>query len=138
MKTRALTAYLRRKDVPVRKALQQAVNELEFALTLDDAYAPFETSGYLPCTLDGEDAGFDLRFKDVAADLSGTPALQSSMGDRDTAVSCRWGGDPREEVSALIVCAALVRNCDALVQQGDGDALLSFEQLVAKAKAGLD
>jgi len=84
----------------------------------------------------GEDADFDPRFKDVAADLSSTPALQSDMRDQDTAVSCKWGGDPREEVSALIVCATLVRNFDSLVQQGNGDALLSFEQLVAKAKAG--
>src|SRR5271169_5195292 len=124
---RAQIAYLNRKDVPARNSLQAAIHQLGFKVALDDSYEPFETSGYLPCTLDGEDAGFDLRFKDVAADLSSTPALQSSMGDRDTAVSCRWGGDPREEVSALIVCAALVRNCDALVQQGDGDALLSFE-----------
>jgi hypothetical protein len=85
---RALTAYLRRPDVPARAALQAAIKELKLPLALDDGYVPFETSGYLPCTLDGEDAGFDLRFRAVAAaDLAATPGLHAQLGDRDTALS---------------------------------------------------
>jgi len=82
--TRAQIAYLKRKDVPARKALQEAVDQLGFKVTLDDSCAPFKTAGYLPCTLDGEDAGFDMRFQDVAADIS--PALKASIGSRDTAI----------------------------------------------------
>jgi hypothetical protein len=130
---RVLTAYLKRANVPERAALQAAIAALEFPLTLDDMYVPFETAGYLPCTLDGEDAGFDLRFKDATAELP--PALQSKIGDRDTAMACKWGGDPREEVAALVVCAALAKAFDALVRQGDSKTLLPCEQLVAKAKA---
>lgn len=133
--SRALTAYLKCTDVPARKPLQRAVDELKLGLTLDSAYAPFEMAGYLPCTLDGEDAGFDLWFK--KADFDGHPGLQSQIGDRDTAMLFKWGGDPREAASAMIVCAALVKNCDAVVREGAGDALFSFEQLVAKAKAAL-
>ncbi|MGO9720965.1 MAG: hypothetical protein ACLPOA_10360, partial [Methylocella sp.] len=96
---RAQIAYLNRKDVPARKALQEAVDQLGFKVTLDDSYAPFKTAGYLPCTLDGEDAGFDMRFQDVAADIS--PALKSSIGSRDTAIGFRWAGDPREQLAAL-------------------------------------
>jgi hypothetical protein len=132
---RALTAYLKCTDVPTRKALQRAVDELNFGLTLDSAYAPFEMAGYLPCTLDGEDAGFDLWFK--TADPASFPGLQSQIGDRDTVMLCKWGGDPREAASALIVCSALAKNFDAVVREGGGDALLSFEQLLAKAKASL-
>ncbi|MGJ4952001.1 hypothetical protein [Bradyrhizobium sp. HKCCYLS20291] len=62
---RVLTAYLKRTEVPTRTALQQAIAGLPFPLTLDDGYVPLETSGYLPCTLDGEDAGFDLRFTEI-------------------------------------------------------------------------
>ncbi len=130
---RALTAYLKRENVPARPALQQAIAALKFPLTLDHTYVPFETSGYLPCTLDGEDAGFDLRFKDGAGDLP--PALQASLGDRDTAFICKWGGDPFEEVAALVVCAALAKSFDAVVQEGGTERLLTAEQLVVKAKA---
>jgi hypothetical protein len=127
MMARTLTAHLRDKDVPARKALQHAIDELKFPLALDDAYVPFETSGYLPCTLNGEDAGFDLRFQTAAAS-------ETRIADRDTVMSFKWAGDPREEASALMVCAALVKEFDALVQ-GDGNAPLSFDALFAKVKA---
>jgi hypothetical protein len=127
---RALTAYLQRDKVPPRKALQQAINALKFPLTLDDTYVPFETAGYLPCTLDGEDAGFDLRFKEGA-----TPALQARIGDRDAALAIKWGGDPREAVAALVFCAALAQGFEALVQEGDAETFLSADELVERAKA---
>ncbi len=129
---RAQIAYLNRKDVPARKTLQEAVDQLGFKVTLDDSYAPFKTAGYLPCTLDGEDAGFDIRFQDVAADIS--PALKSSIGSRDTAIGFRWAGDPREQLAALAVCAALVKQFSAIVHEPDQDMLLSFDQLLAKAR----
>jgi hypothetical protein len=84
--------------------------------------SPFETSGYLPCDLDGEDAGFDLRFKDVAADADG----------RNVALACKWGGDPREEAAAAIFCAALAREFGAIVRQDDSE--IGFEPLLAMAK----
>ena len=87
---RALSAYLSRDKVPERKALQQAIDALlKLPLKFDGEYVPFETSGYLPFTLDGEDAGFFLRFDDVAADVARRPQpgrsqcrAQSEMGRR--------------------------------------------------------
>ena len=131
----AITAYLRRSDVPVRKALQQAIDRLGFPLTLDDSYVPLETCGYLPCTLNGEDAGFDLRFKDAAAEPGTTPLLQSAIDDRDVAMSCKWGGDAREEAAALSVCAALAMDFGALVER-DG-ALIEVELLLGQTKTSL-
>jgi hypothetical protein len=127
---RSLIAYLNRKNIPERKPLQQAIDALKLPLRLDDDYAPFETSGYLPCTLDGEDAGFDLRFNDVAGDVSSTLGL----GDRNVALSLKWSGDPREEAAALIFCAALAKDFEAVVQAGEAGERLSLEQLVARAK----
>lgn len=130
MMARNLTAHLRHADVPARAALQNAIDGLKFALSVDDTYVPFETSGYLPCTLNGEDAGFDLRFRS-------TTGSNTDIADRDTAMSFKWGGDALEEASALIVCAALVKQFDALVQD-DGNVPLSFDQLLAKARAIAD
>ena len=75
---RAQTAFLNHNDVPAQNVLQEVGDQLGFKVTLDDSYVPFKTAGYLPCILDGGDAGFDVRFQDVAADLS--PALKSSIG----------------------------------------------------------
>ena len=124
---RALSAYLSRDKVPERKALQQAIDALKLPLKFDGNYVPFETSGYLPFTLDGEDAGFFLRFGDVATDTSS--AL--NLGERNVALNLKWGGDPREETAALIFCAALANGFDAVVQ---ADEIQSLEQLLAKAK----
>ncbi len=135
---RALTVYLKAADVPTRKVLQKAIDQLNLGLTLDEAYTPFEMAGYLPCILRGEDAGFDMWFKNRPSEFTVPPALQPQIGDREVAIVCKWGGDPREAVSARIVCAALVKNFDALAQEGHGDKLVSSDELLAKAKAVLD
>jgi hypothetical protein len=129
---RSQTAYINRNDVPARADLQKAMDLFGFKVTLDHSYAPLKTSGYLPCTLDGEDAGFNMRFEDVASNLP--PALASGIEGRDTAISFSWAGDPREELAALTVCAALVKQFGAIVHEPDIDKLLSFDQLMAKAK----
>ena len=136
---RAITVYLKSTDVPKRKALQEAVDNLKLGalIRLDEAYMPFEMAGYLPCILNGEDAGFDMWFKNRPSEFTVSPALQSQIGDRGVAILCKWGGDSREAASALIVCAALVKYFDAIAQEGNGDTLLSSEQLLAKANAAL-
>jgi hypothetical protein len=128
------TAFIARSQVPSRQALQDAVKNLRFKLTVDESWVAFESRGYMPCTLDGEDAGFDVRFSDSAAQLAEFAALQAQIGDRDTAISFRWGGDMRERVSAMIVCAVLAQACDALVlRQGDDD-FLPAELLLVEAR----
>ncbi|HEY0200454.1 MAG TPA: hypothetical protein VGC24_02050, partial [Burkholderiaceae bacterium] len=52
------------------------------------------------------DTGFDL-LRDTATALPGD--------DRDIQLTLRWAGDPREEASALIVCAALAQDFAAVV-----------------------
>ena len=129
---RGLTAYLKRENVPDRAALQQAISALKLPLSVDDSYEPFATSGYLPCTFDGEDAGFNLSFKDTA---DAPPELKSEIGERDTAMTLKGGGDPREEAATLIVCAALAQSFDAVVAETGTAKLLAAGELVAKAKA---
>ena len=133
---RAQTAYLNRKDVPARDLLQAAIRQLGFKLALDDSYEPFETKGYLPCTLDGEDTGFDLRFQHVEEGVSSN--LASAIGGRDTAMKFRWAGDPREQLAALAVCAALADKFGAIVHEPEGDRLLTLDELLEKARKASD
>lgn len=127
------TAFLARSQVPTRQALQEAIKSQRFKLTVDEAYVPFECAGYIPCTLDGEDAGIEIKFGDSAARLADVPHLQAQIGDRDAAITIRWGGDPRERASAMIVCAVLAHGFGALVRRQDEDAFRAADQLLDEA-----
>jgi len=131
---RSHTLFLHRKDVPARGPLQQAVDALKLKTTLDDGYVPFETSGYLPCTLNGEDAGFTIRFGDIPAELPA--AVAGALEGRDVAVDIKWSGDVREKLAAFAVSAALAKSFGAVI--ADGDRLVSGDALHKTAKAELD
>lgn len=129
------TAFLRRSEVPARQALQEALQSLKFRLTVDEAYVPFECDGYIPATLDGEDAGFEIKFGDSAAQLADAPQLQAQLEGRDTAITLRGSGDPREEAAAMMITAALAQNSGALVRRKGDDTFRSADQLLKDARA---
>lgn len=129
------TVFLTHSQVPTRQALQEAINDLRFKLSIDESYVPFECAGYIPCTLDGEDAGFEIKFGDSSARLGDIPALQAQIGDRDTAMALRWGGDPRERASAMIVSAVLAESFDALVHCENDGSFHTPDQLLSEARA---
>jgi len=132
---RAHSAFIARKDVPARKELQAAIKALKYKVTLDDGYVPFETSGYLPCTLDGEDAGFTIRFQDVGQDLGNVPAaVKEKLEGRDVEISFKWTGDIREVIAALAVSAALVNDFGAIIYDPDADKVVSKSAFLAKAQ----
>lgn len=131
----SLSVFIERGQVPARQPLQDAIKRLRCKLTLDEAYVPFECAGFIPCTLDGEDAGFDIRFGEASAQLADTPAVQAQIGDRDTAIVLRWGGDPRERVSALITAAALADGFGAIVYRPSDDTLGDAGRWVDEARA---
>jgi len=126
---RHYTVYLSRDSFPKRKELQAAINAMGFKLTLQEDYVPFVSSGYLPCTLDGEDAGFTLRFHTV-----------EGMNGNDGAATLQWGGDPREQASAIMVAAALASGFGAVVHDVDSHELNADALLAAAEKTftGLD
>jgi len=139
---RALTLFLPRSAVPDRAALQPALDALKFKLTLDDGYVPLKSSGYLPVTFDGEDAGFNIRFHDVDADLEKLPALKAALDGQDpaalVAVDIKWSGDVREKVAALGVCAALAKSFGALAHDAASDKLTGADTLIAQVREEME
>ncbi|ESS67405.1 hypothetical protein MGMO_167c00260 [Methyloglobulus morosus KoM1] len=128
------TAYLKHEQVPTRMALQDAIKNLRFKLILDDSYTPFECTGYIPCTLDGEDAGVEINFGET--DFSAlAPTVKAAIGDRDTTINIRSGADPREIVSAAIIAATLANSFEALIQNQGEDALENAEELLISARS---
>lgn len=127
---RALTAYLKKDDVPSRKALQGALDPLGFKVVLDEDYVPLKTKGYVPCALDGEDAGFDLRFQEP----EGEAAAGLGLPEGAVAMAIKWGGDPREALAALAVVAALTGSFGALVAEPGVSAVLPSDEVLARAR----
>lgn len=128
---RALIAFVEPQRMPARAALQAAIRQMRFALVVDEAWVPFETCDYLPCTLEGEDAGVYVRFEREAA-LPAAAAVD--QGGRSASVQLRWGGDQRERLAASIVAAALAESFDALVLEPEAGTPRMAEQLKADAR----
>ncbi len=132
--SRSQSAFLERKDVPGRRDLQKAVDALGFKITLDDTYVPMKSSGYLPCTFDGEDSGFTIKFLELDRVAERPEALQAVLGSRDVEIAFSWSGDPREVCCAMAVGAALAGNFGAIVYDTGDKVLVSGDELLAKAR----
>ena len=128
------TAYLARESVPHLDALQAAVDSLGFDCKIDASYAPFSSSGFLPCVLAGRDAGFEIYFESAAELLADFPHMAESVGNRDVAITFRWGGDLAECACVLIVSAALAKSFGAIIHYQDDNLLFSAEQLASDAR----
>jgi hypothetical protein len=122
---RSFTVLIHKEDFPLRAPLQAAIKDLNFNLTVEDDYVPFVSSGYLPCTLEGEDAGLMMRF------FSHEPPT-----DKDGSVSLQWSGDPREKVTVLIIASVLAIQFNASVLD-ENNVLVSALALASMAKQAL-
>jgi hypothetical protein len=120
---------MKQEDFPLRKALQAAINTLGYPLIIEDDYVPFASSGYLPCTLNGEDAGLMIRF-----------ITSEDKANQVASISLQWSGDEREKATVAIIATALTSSFDAMVLD-DNNVALSFTALTASTKeilAGMD
>jgi hypothetical protein len=131
---RILHAYLDPARMPAREELQTALQALRFRFVLDGAWVPYETQDYLPCTLEGEDAGVYVRFEREAALPEAAAALADAQGARRAVVQLRWGGDVREQMSAMLIAAALAEGFDALVIDPERGTRKTASALRAQAR----
>jgi hypothetical protein len=131
------TAFLEKASVPDRAQLQGAITALGFDLTVDDFYRPFSCSGFLPCVLKGKKSGFEIYFESSSEADAGFPHLEKEIGQRDCAITFRWGGDMAECVCVLMVSAALAKNFSAVVHYPDDDILYSTDQLLSEVAGSM-
>lgn len=123
--------------MPDLSALQGTVDALGFDCKIDAFYVPFQCSGSLPCVLAGSESGFEIHFEAAADVLSAFPNLPGIVGNRDVAITFRWGGDTSECACVLIVSAALAKTFGAIVHYQDDDIVYSGDQLVEEAGVAL-
>jgi len=132
------TAFIEKSRVPDRGTLEGAVRSLGFDLRIDEFYRPFDCSGFLPCLIKGKKSGFEIYFDSPEETFQNFPHLKEQAGNRDCAITFRWGGDMSECACVLIVSAALATSFDALVHYQDDDLVYSADQLVEEAKRALE
>jgi hypothetical protein len=120
---------LNKSKLPDREALQAQIKQLGFKLTLEEEIPLFCVPKYLPCTLNGEDAGFTLNV-----------AANQAQPNMDAVAMIQWGGDPREKAAAAMVACAFAFTTDCLILDSENNpqSRESLKSLSQKALASLD
>lgn len=128
---RQLHAHLNPASLPDRAALQQALDALKLSLKIDGPWSPEGPAGYLPFTVMGEDAGVYLALEH---DQPPPQALAPDGSALTARLGLRWGGDAREQLTALAVAAALADSFGALVVDPDAGTLRPADALLRQAR----
>jgi hypothetical protein len=105
-------AFLKSSRVPTRDQWQQAIDRAGFDLKLDPLFEPRTNVGFVPCKLNGAEAGVEMYFDDSTEFMD---AFGSLAGERDCCISFRWGGSMQECACAMVASFALASEFDAVV-----------------------
>lgn len=131
-----LHVFLRGK-LPNKSALQKAMRELGFPLTIRPATGSLEKQkGYMPVMIGREDeSGVEL---DI---FEGRAAVEEHVHDVDPrfdrCANFRWGSDAQEMVVAFCCAAALAKLVDGVVFDAEDGRLLSVDEALATARETL-
>lgn len=109
-------AFIDRARLPTRDALQASITALGFDLALYPGFTLPEFSGFLPCTLEGEEGpGFEV-FCEDAAEITGDEAdLVAMAAGRDFCIGLVWRSSMKDLACVLIVSCALAKDFGAIV-----------------------
>lgn len=117
---RTRTATLPAAQLPDTATLNKALKSEKFSLVVDPEWGNADHSGYLPCTLAGEDAGFNL--------------TRSTSSEGKLVLSIKWGGDKREQAAAIGVLATLATQFSAEVVDPEAASPFAPEALRKEAR----
>ena len=123
--------YIERQRVPNRSQLQEAIDAFGFDLKLHPEYMPFQDSGFLPFTLNGdEEPGFEIQYFPSSELNSDDEALLRYAAGRDFCISMSWHGSMKDLACVLLVSCALVKDFGAVVCY-EGEPPESLERMLA-------
>lgn len=135
-------AFIERENVPDRSQLQASLDASGYDLKLHPDCMPFEDSGFLPFTLNGEEGpGFEIQCEAASEVIGDDEALREIAGGRDFCISMSWHGSMKDLACVMIVSCALVKDFDSVVSyEGEPpeplDSLLAaVPEVLADAKA---
>lgn len=105
-------AFIKKDTLPNRNDWQSAIESCGFDFVLNSEFNPVSDSGFLPCKLNGKDAGVELYFDDSEETLGQFLEL---AGDNDCCILFRWGGSMAECATAMIMSYALAKSYNAII-----------------------
>lgn len=124
-------AFIERQSVPNRSQLQEAIDTLGFDLKIHPDYTPFVDSGFLPCTLNGEEGpGFEIQCEAASELTSDDESLRRIAAGRDFCISMSWHGSIKDLACVLLVSCALVTDFGAVVCY-EGEPPESLDRMLA-------
>ncbi|MBT9539927.1 hypothetical protein [Thiobacillus sp.] len=125
-------AFISRSRVPNRSELQSSIDALGFDLKLHPEHTPFEDSGFLPFTLNGEEGpGFEIQYVPTSEVIAGDKSLQEIAAGRDHCISMAWHGSMKDLACVLIVSCALIKDFESVVSY-EGDPPEPLENLLSE------
>jgi hypothetical protein len=125
-------AFISRSRVPSRSQLQSSIDGLGFDLKLHPEYTPFEDSGFLPFTLNGEEgAGFEIQYQLASEIIGDDPSLGEAAAGRDYCISMAWHGSMKDLACVLIVSCALIKDYESVVSY-EGEPPEPLENLLSE------
>jgi hypothetical protein len=122
-----LMVYLKRSNMPTPGAWRKAIIDAGFPVALDDNFDVFSSTGFRPCDVKGELAGFEYYGSTTAEEDSSEYGLAAEL---DFTVEFCLGSRPLELTAALAassVLAAMSRG--VLVDPQEGDVFAAHDAI---------
>lgn len=131
-------AFMKKSAVPTAQALQQSIDALGFALTLDPELDLFKPTSTSPCVLSGEpDIFLDLVSEAASNVVGGDDGLRKVAGDNDWCISMWWHGSMKDCACVLIVSSALATDFGAVISYG-GEPADDVAELLEATREAID
>ncbi len=118
--SRTKTAKLAIGAEPTVGQVNAALKRANLPLTVGHEWQDPDHEGYVACTPDGEEAGFERK--------------RSSTSDGRLLLTLRWGGDQREHAAQLGVLFVLASECDAVILDPETGTSYGASELVRAAR----
>ncbi|NVD69519.1 hypothetical protein HUX88_02970 [Duganella sp. BJB1802] len=116
-----LMVYLQRSSMPAPSLWKKAISDAGFAVALDDDFDVFSFVGFLPCSVDGEPAGFEYYVAPTSSEDFSELALAPEF---DFSVQFCIGPQPLELTAALAASSVLASmSGGVLVDPQEGDII---------------
>ena len=129
-----LHIFLNRSDMPMPTSWQQSIDDCGFTLRIDTDFDPLQFTGFLPCSLDDHQTGFEYYLwpkEEVAA--PGT-YLVPAVKDYDSVVTFVWDGNLREMIAVTMAAGALAASCFSVLHSPEDDSIVGGEKALGYAR----
>lgn len=129
----SMSLYVLVSTLPNHASWQAGISRLNLNVELDPDLQVHADTGFSPCVVAGQAAGFELYVDSVSELIGDFPMLAEYAADRPHALSLAWGSSMADCACALAAAAGLARGCGGMVYSSDEDVICTVDELVQQA-----